>query len=156
MLTIFRVLPVREEHVLSRPNRIVLNCTWLRWSRHAWMECRQTGTCCAYYTLAFAFKLVENSTENTPERVVEKYQLARFIMLIWPSVDRKYWQLCWPLGTLGRSGSTLGSIGICRATNCLPHHPTFSPIFRLEAWCVRQIMEIPDPWEFACYQCTKI
>jgi hypothetical protein len=35
------------------------------------MEC---GPCTylAYYTLAFAFKLVENSRENTPEKVVEK------------------------------------------------------------------------------------
>jgi hypothetical protein len=49
------------------------------------MECRLCNYF-AYYTLAFAFKLVENSRENTPEKVVEKCQLARFIMsrgLMW-------------------------------------------------------------------------
>jgi len=93
--TIFCVLPVHKEHVLSRPNTIILNSVWLSWSRQAWMEC---GPCTyfAYYTMAFTFKLVENSMENTLEKVVEKCQLARFIMLIWPSVGTKYWTLCWP------------------------------------------------------------
>ena len=139
------------------------NCGQTHW----WSHCAWRGECgpCPVFALYLAFTLQLRQNHRKTSVGYPKVPSCTVLGTIHyvELATVKQWPTrlaCWSWSPLWlkQPGSTSISVGICRISELRvsPHRLTLSQNSRLGLWCGQQRMELPNPREFSCYQCTRV